>query len=119
MTTETLTKVPDIYEDEVLRYVLHGWMHETPAKQLCELPSGARMDLVEAISGLAEQDLEEGQAKRAEWVTHILGREDVEPGVRSVFVHTVKTRPEVNRRQGLSTRAFTSGRHSSGDTSGW
>ncbi len=116
---ELIQATPDSLEDEVLRYVIHGWMKQAPAEQLCALPLEERTVLVETVTDLTEQELEAGQTNRAEWVARMLGRDEVTSSTRSVFVQTVKTKPEVGRKSGLGDRAFTTGRHSSGDTSGW
>lgn len=119
-TPEAASVCPvDYHVDQLLGFVIDGWLTEQAAKELTKLPHIDRASLSANILGVSESDTSSGEQQRAEWAAGILARETLSQTARTVFVETASLRPQRERKQGLGSRAWTDGRHSSPETSAW
>lgn len=116
-TTEESTETRDA--EAALNYIADGWISEPTAKELANSAIERRQVLAAEIIALAETGLDEGELNRAQWMAGILCREELTQTAKTVFVETTSLKTYSGRKAGLGDRAFTSGRHSSGYTSGW
>lgn len=116
---ELMTEQRNHYADHLLGFVIDGWLTEQSAKELTQLSYEDRQLLSTQIQEISESDTSSGEQQRAEWVAGILARDVLSETARTVFVETASLRPQRGRKQGLSTRAWSGGRHSSPETSDW
>ncbi len=105
----------DLLAGELLEFVVRGWIHEEAARNLLKLPLSEREEINQQIIEVTE-DTSNGEQQRANWATRILGREVISQQACVVFISTIGIRPQRGVKDGLGTRAFTEGRHSSPDT---
>lgn len=103
-------------EDALIGFVTDGLMSRDSARMLSSLPLNDRLEITTSLSALVEQGVDEGQERRANWVTRMLQRDEITEGARTVFIQTAAARPEIGFKSGLGDRAYTHGRHSSPDT---
>lgn len=105
--------------EAALGYIIGGWIAECVAKELADAPIEVRRAIASDLQALSETDLEPGEQNRAQWTARLLCREELTQGAKTIFIETASLPKVTGRKGGLGERAFTSGRHSSGDTSGW
>jgi hypothetical protein len=109
----------EYYAEQLLNFVIDGWIEEETARELTKLPYEIRGQLSSQVREVSDTDSACGDQQRAQWATGILGREMLSQAAKTVFIETASLRPERGHKQGLGGRVWTCGRHSSPDTYDW
>lgn len=111
-------EIDDRLTDTAIAYAINGFATEEDAKNMLSLPVQERAFLADRLVDLADQETRLS-GEHLGWMSRILRRAEITEHASQIFIDTVAIVPERNYKQGLSTRAFTHGRHSSPNTHGW
>jgi len=108
----------DQLTDNAIAYAIQGYMPREEATGLLNRPLEERAFMAERLEDLCDQDIRLNSG-HLRWMSSVLRREELTVHAVRIFTDTVALMPGRDFKQGLSSRAYSGGRHSSPFTSGW